>query len=78
MFPELNFHHCMCEGMIDIQTSIAAQQPVKFVKFMGANRFFNVCCRDSNGGEDFFLNRIQNLDHFNSELSKYLQNPVHN
>ena len=54
LFPELNFHHCMCEGMIDIQTSIAAQQPVKFVKFMGANRFFNVCCKDSNGGDDFF------------------------
>ena len=79
LYPELNIHHCMSEGMIDIQSSIATLPSVKFVKFMGANRYFNVCCKDGDN-DDFFLNRIQNVEHFKTELNKRNRNsrPMNN
>ena len=69
MFPSLNFHHCLCKSLIDVQSSISSHNDVKFVRFMGGNKFFNVCIRRNNQ-DDAFLSRIENYDHFLSELAK--------
>ena len=69
MFPLLNFHHCLCKSLIDVQSRISSHNDVKFVRFMGDNKFFNVCIKRNNH-DDTFLSRIQNYDHFLSELSK--------
>lgn len=69
LFRNVNFHHCLSQGMIDIQNKISAHNVVKFVKYMGAGKFFNVCCKSPNG-DDFFINRVQNSEHFITELNK--------
>ena len=41
MYNNINFHHCICEGMIEIQNSIKEHSSVKFVNsYMGATRYF--------------------------------------
>ena len=69
LYQNLNFHHCLCKGMIDIQNKIVADPNVKFVRYMGANRHFDVCYTKPDGTE-FFLNRIQSFEHFQDELNK--------
>ena len=69
VYRGINFHHCLSEGMIAIQNKIAANDSVKFVNYMGANRYFSVCIKRS-GKDDIFLNRIESVQHFNVELDK--------
>ncbi len=68
-FPSVNFHHCLCEGMIDIQNALKSERSVKFVRYMGASRHFSVCVKRE-GGDDVFLNRIESVAQFKAELAK--------
>ncbi len=70
-FRGINFHHCLCEGMIAIQNLILSENSVKFVRYMGANRHFTVCVKKE-GGDDVFINRIQSVAQFKIELAKLL------
>ncbi len=69
LFRGINFHHCLSEGMIAVQNAIAANGSVKFVRYMGANRYFTVCIKRS-GKDDIFLNRIESVKHFECEIDK--------
>ena len=68
MFREIKFHHCLCQGLINLQNKIKAHDSVKFVNYMGSNRHFSVCIRNPNSDNDTFLNRIENYSQFLSEL----------
>ena len=67
LYNGINFHHCLSEGMISIQNEIASNECVKFVNYMGPGRNFSVCIKRS-GKDDTFLNRIESVAQFNSEL----------
>ena len=71
MYNDINFHHCLCEGMIEIQNSIKEHSSVKFVNCMGATRYFTVSIKKfTNYDDDIFINRIQSYDHFLIEFEK--------
>lgn len=67
-YPGIVFHHCLCPGLIEVQSLLTAHPRVKFAIYEGGNRFFSVCVKDQARGSDFFLNRIQNIEHFEAEL----------
>ena len=70
-YAGVNFHHCLCPGLVAEQTLITRHSRVKFVRFEGGNRYFTVCIKDlSSAGNDMFLNRIQSFIHFEAEFKK--------
>ena len=69
VFPSLNFHHCLCKNLINEQSRILAHDYVKYVRFMGDRRFFDVCILRENDN-DAFITHIKNFDHFLLEFTK--------
>ncbi len=71
MFPHLNYHHCLCPALIEVQRLIAADPNVKFVRYDGPSRYFTVCLNAmDNNGRNILVNRIQDIACFKAELLK--------
>ena len=71
-FPSINFHHCLCKSLINVQSRISEHCDVKFVRYMGDRKYFDVCVKlQEEGCDDFFLTRIRDYNHFIAELDKY-------
>ena len=68
-FIGINFHHCLCNGLIKEQKLLDGHPAVKFVKFEGV-RFFTVCVKGKNTGDDIFYNRIHSYMEF---VTKFTQ-----
>ena len=67
-FAGVNFHHCLCTGLIKEQKLLEGHPSVKFVKFEGT-RLFTVCIRGAQGKEDIFYNRIHNYTELVNKLT---------
>ena len=67
LYKHIKLHHGMCPGYIDIKNKLSECDSVKFVQYEGANGFLTVCVSPGNGDPDIFLNRIRNVQHYNTE-----------
>ena len=70
MYSHIRLHHGLSPGYIDIRNKLSNCNSVKFVRYEGANRFFTVCVSSGTDDPDIFLNRIRNIEHFKTEMSK--------
>ncbi len=74
MFAHINFHHCLCPALIEVQRVISADLRVKFVRYDGPSRHFTVCLNSTDiSCINLFLNRIRNYEHFKLEVGKIKQ-----
>jgi hypothetical protein len=70
LYPDVRLHHGLCPGFIEIRNELSKVNNVKFVNYVGANRYFTVCVTDPHGGDDKFYNRIQNVAQLVNEMEK--------
>ena len=70
LYPDVRLHHGLCPGFIEIRNKLSEVNNVKFVNYVGANRYLTVCVTDPHGGDDKFYNRIQNVAQLVNEMEK--------